>query len=98
MVYTNNGTERLNEDLKYDELVEYKNCTLSHLLNVVINRFNPKLYKKYTELNVRYTSSHKGYNRSIPFYIHDRPKWIVDDMIEKLAKIQEEVKYAQITK
>ena len=28
--------------------------------------------------------------------MHDRPKWIVDDMIEKLAKIQEEVKYAQI--
>ena len=30
--------------------------------------------------------------------MHDRPKWIVDDMIEKLAKIQEEVKYAQIIK
>ena len=43
-------------------------------------------------------SSYKGYNRSIPFYMHDRPKWIVDDMIEKLAKIQEEVKYAQIIK
>ena len=44
------------------------------------------------------TSSYKGYDRSIPFYMHDRPKWIVDDMIEKLAKIQEEVKYAQIIK
>ena len=30
--------------------------------------------------------------------MHDRPKWIVDDIIEKLAKIQAEVKYAQIIK
>ena len=87
MVSTNNGTERLNEDLKHDELVEYKNCTLSDLLNVVIDRFIPKLYEKYIELNVRYRSCYKGYDRSIPFYMHDRPKWIVDDMIEKLAKI-----------
>ena len=28
----------------------------------------------------------------------DRPKWIVDDMTEKLAKIQAEVKYSQIIK
>ena len=98
MVNTNNGTERLNEDLKYDELVEYKNCTLSDLLNVVIDRFIPKLYEKYIELNVRYTSSYKGYNRSIPFYMHDRPKWIVDNMIEELAKIEAELNYAQIIK
>ena len=68
------------------------------MLNVVINRFIPKLYEKYIELNVRYTSSYKGYNRSIPFYMHDRPKWIVDDMIEKLAKTQAKVKYVQIIK
>ena len=30
--------------------------------------------------------------------MHDRPKWIVDDIIEKLAKIQAEVKYAKIIK
>ena len=60
MVNINNGTERLNEDLKYDELVEYKNCTLSDLLNVVIDKFIPKLYENYIELNVRYTCSLKG--------------------------------------
>ena len=79
-------------------MVEYKNGTLSDLLNVVFDRFIPKLNEKYIELNVRNMSSYKGYNRSIPFYMHDRPKWIVDDMIEKLAKIQAEVKYAQIIK
>ena len=30
--------------------------------------------------------------------MHDRPKWIADDMIEKLAEIQAEVKYADIVK
>ena len=61
MVNTNNGTERLNEDLKYNELVEYKNCTLSDLLNVVIDRFIPKFYEEYFELNVRYMSSYEGF-------------------------------------
>ena len=74
IVNTNNGTERLNEDLKYDELAEYKNWTLPDLLNIVIDRFIPKFYEEYIELNVRIMSSYEGYNRSIPFYIHDRPK------------------------
>ena len=56
MVNTNSGTEGLNEDLKYDELVEYKNCTLSGLLTVVTDRLIPKFYGKYIELNVRCTS------------------------------------------
>ena len=30
--------------------------------------------------------------------MHDRPKWIVDNIFEKLAKIQAEVKFAQIIK
>ena len=47
---------------------------------------------------MRYRSSYNGYNWIIPFYMHDWPKWIVGDMIQKLAKIQEWVKYAQIIK
>ena len=64
MVNTNNGNERLNVDLKYDELVEYKSCTLCDLLNVVIDKFIPKLYEKYIELNLRYTSCYKEYDRT----------------------------------
>ena len=41
---------------KYDP----KNCTLTDLLNVIIDWFIPKLYEKCIELNVRYTSSYKG--------------------------------------
>ena len=65
VVNTNNGTKRLNENLKYDELMKYKNWTLSDLLNVVIDRFIPKLYEKYVGLNVRNTSCYKGYGREI---------------------------------
>ena len=47
MVNTNNETEHLNEDLKFDELVEYINCAVRDLLNVVVDRFIPELYEKY---------------------------------------------------
>ena len=98
MVNKNNGTECLNEALKYDELVEYKNFTLRDFLRVLIDRFIPKLYEKHIVLNVRITYCYKGYNQSIPVSMHDRPKWIFDGMIEKLAKIQTKVKYTQTIK
>ena len=47
---------------------------------------------------MRYTSCYKRYDQSVHFYKHDRPKWIDHDVIEKLAKIQAEVKYTQIIK
>ena len=90
MVNTNNGTERLNEDLKYDELMEYKNCTLSDLLAVIVERFIPKLYEKYIELNIKFTSAYRKYDVNIPHYMHNRPRWIVDDMLEKVGKISNE--------
>ena len=66
------------------------------MLNVVIDKFIPKLYEKYIEFNVRYTSCYKGYDGSILFYMLHSPKWIFDNM--KLAEIQTEVKYSQIIK
>ena len=84
---TNNGTERLNEDLKYDELVGWKNCTLSELLTIVIESFLPKLYEKYVELNVKFTSGYKKYQESIPESLHNRPRFIVQNMLEKMSKV-----------
>ena len=66
---TNNGTERLNEDLKYDELVGWKNCTLSELLTIVIESFLPKLYEKYIELNVEFISGYRKYQYRNHFII-----------------------------
>ena len=84
---TNNGTERLNEDLKYDELVGWKNCTLSELLTIVIESFLPKLYEKYVELNVKFTSGYKKYQESIPESLHNSPRFIVQNMSEKMSKV-----------
>ena len=66
---TNNGTERLNEDLKYDELDGYKNCSLSELLSVLIDSFIPKHYNKYVELNARYGDGCKKCSPGIFFHI-----------------------------
>ena len=83
MCNTNNGTKRLNEDLKYNELVGYKNCTLSELLQVLIENFIPKHYEKYVELNVKYTSGFRKYQQEIPQYWQNQPKWYVLDLLEK---------------
>ena len=68
---TNNGTERLNEDLKYGELDGYKNCSLSELLSVLIDSFLPKRYNKYVELNVRYGDGCKKYSPGIPHFLRN---------------------------
>ena len=84
---TNNGTERLNEDLMYDELVGWKNCTLIELLTIVTESFLPKLYEKYVELNVKFTSGYKKYQESIPESLHNSPRFIVQNMSEKMSKV-----------
>ena len=66
---TNNGFERLNEDLKYEELEG-----ATKLLTIIIAKFTPKLYIKYVELNVRCTSGYKDYHEGIPSCLHNRPK------------------------
>ena len=47
---TNNGTEHLNEDLKYEKLEGATRSLLSELLTNIIERFVPKLYMKYVEM------------------------------------------------
>ena len=78
---TNNGTERLNEDLKYEELEGATRLSLSELLTIIIEKFIPKLYMKYVELNVRCTSGYKGYQEGIPSYLHNRPKSLVKHLL-----------------
>ena len=84
---TNNGTERLNESLKYTELDGYKNCTLSELMGVLIDSFVPNLYERYVSLNIKYTDGYKGYSSSLPRYMVNRPGPLVDDMLRKKNKI-----------
>ena len=74
MCNTNNGTETLNEGLKYDDLVGYKNCTLISLLQVLIKNVNPKYFEMYIELKVKYIFGFWKYQKEIPQYWQNRSK------------------------
>ena len=88
---TNNGTERLNEDLKYDDLDGYKNCSLSELLTVIIESFIPKHYSKYVELNIRYGDGCKRYTPRVPEFLRNRPKQVVDMLLDKMYRVTDDI-------
>ena len=89
---TNNGTERLNLDLKYEELDGYKNCTLSELLTLIIEEFIPKLYRNYVTMNVRFTSKHKKYLENIPSLLKNRKRALVTDILDKISRVTDEMR------
>ena len=84
---TNNGTERINGDLKHDELVGFKNCSPSELLEIIISRFLPKFYRKYVSLNVKFSSGYKTYAENIPSYLQNRPQPLVTFLLEKAQRM-----------
>ena len=88
---TNNGTERLNEDLKYDDLDGYKNCSLSELLTVIIESFIPKHYSKYVSLNIRYGDGCKKYAPGVPEFLRNRPKQVVDVLLDKMYRVTDDI-------
>ena len=93
---TNNDTEKLNEDLKYAELDGYKNCSLSELLSVLIDSFIPKHYNKYVELTVRYGDGCKKYSPGIPYLLRNRPKQIVDTVLDEMQKVTDDISVTKI--
>ena len=78
---TKNGTERLNRELKIEELVDFKKCSLSEMLKVVVETHLPSLYHRYVELNICYCDEYKKYQRSLPTYLRNRPKNIIDHVL-----------------
>ncbi|KAG8176734.1 hypothetical protein JTE90_003365 [Oedothorax gibbosus] len=58
LFHTNNGVERINEELKYRYLMENKNCSLSGVMNVVVTEFLPDHYKLYITKNVKMLNLH----------------------------------------
>ena len=77
----------LKEDLKYDQLVGWENCTLSELLTIVIESFLTKLYERYVELNVKFTNGYEKYRESVPEPYHNSPRFIAQNMLEKMCKV-----------
>ena len=84
---TNNGTERINGDLKHDELVGFKNCSPSELLEIIISRFLPKFYRKYVSLNVKFSSGYKTYAENIPSCLQNRPRSLVTFRLERAQRV-----------
>ena len=82
---TNNGTERINGDIKHDELEGFKNCTLSNLLEIIITKFLPKLYRKYVSLNVKYSSEYKRY--VVPNFLQNRRRKLVKFLLERSQRV-----------
>ena len=90
---TNNGTERLNEDLKYNELDGYRNCSSSELLSVLIDSLIPKQYNKYVELT--YGDGCKKYSPGIPHFLRNRPKQIFDILLDKIQRVTKDISFTK---
>ena len=84
---TNNGIERINGDLKYADLEGFKNCTLSELLEIIITKLLPKLYRKYVSLNVKYSSEYKRYTDVVPNVLQNRPRELVRFLLERSQRV-----------
>ncbi|KAL3067745.1 hypothetical protein OYC64_022046 [Pagothenia borchgrevinki] len=87
-IYTNNGVERQNETLKHSHLEGYKNCSLSEMLTVLVTDFLPRTYRKYIELNVKYSSFYRRYNETMPKFLKDRPRSVADHVMSRLTEAQ----------
>ena len=86
---TNNGTERLNETLKYKYLNRFQKHSFSRLITILIEKFIPERYESYVKKNIQYTSLSKLYDEDIPTYMKDRPGPLVDDMMDKRGRVTE---------
>ena len=84
---TNNGTERINGDLKHDELEGFKNSTFSKLLEIIITKFLPKLYRKYVSLNIKSSSEYKGSTDVVPNLLQNRPGELVKLLCERSQRV-----------
>ena len=78
---TNNGTERINEELKYEDLDRCINLSIRELLTIIIEEFLPRRYERYVEMNAQFSSGFKKYQNEILSYLWNRPKVIVEDIL-----------------
>ncbi|CAH1248770.1 Hypp8400 [Branchiostoma lanceolatum] len=82
-IYTNNGIERQNETLKYKHLEGYKNCSLSVMVTRLVTSFLPETHRKYIELNVRYSPGYSLYNTTLPTFLKNRPRDMVEHILSR---------------
>lgn len=81
-VNTNNGLERQNEDFKYNHLANHRDKSLSGMLSVLITDFLPEKYSRYMEKNVRCHRMYRTYNKELPEFLVNRPRYFVEHCTE----------------
>ncbi|XP_078700653.1 uncharacterized protein LOC144927209 [Branchiostoma floridae x Branchiostoma belcheri] len=92
-IYTNNGIERQNETLKYKHLDGYKNCSLTELVTRLVTSFLPETHRnirmpllfsfRYIELNVRYSPGYSMYSSTLPNFLKNRPRDMVEHILSR---------------
>ena len=83
MCNINNGTERINGELKYKDLNWCVNLPISELLTIVIEEFLPMRYERYVQIS----SVFKKYQYEILSYLRNHPRIIVEDILNKAKHI-----------
>ena len=89
VVNSNNGIERKNRDFKHEFLKPYKDNSLSGMVTVLVEQFGPETYGRYVESNQRRSSRYQKYNDNLPHWMHDRPKKVVDHLIQKMGFVED---------
>ena len=84
---TNNGTGRIKEKLKYEDLNRCVNFPISELLTIIIEEFLARRYERYVETNVQFSSGFKKYQNEIPSYLWNRPRIVVEDILNKMKQV-----------
>ena len=67
----------------------YKHCSLSDFISVLIESFLPKLHECHVQENVRYTSYFKKFDSYIPWFLKNKPKSLVANLLKKLESVIE---------
>ncbi|XP_034077584.1 uncharacterized protein LOC117549639 [Gymnodraco acuticeps] len=58
------------------------------MLTVLVTDFLPRTYRKYIELNVKYSSVYRRYNENMPKFLKDRPRSGADHVMSRLTEAQ----------
>ena len=73
---TNNETERINEELKYEDLDRCFNSHISELLTIIVKEFLPRRYERHVQMKVFCSSGFKKHQLEMPSYLWNPPKTI----------------------
>lgn len=73
-----------------------KNCSLNEILSVVITSFIPEHYQKYADMNIRCGNGCKKYAPSIPEFLRNRSKQIVEILLNKTYRVTDGISLTKL--